>query len=390
MVESFKFSRVPQIIFGPGTIMELPSIMKSYGRSVLIITGAKSFESGGKSKKLLNGLERENLVIHRARVQKEPSPAEVDKITRRYFNKNINLVVAIGGGSVMDTGKAVSAMLISGEGVRDYLEGVGSKVHSGRKIPFIAIPTTSGTGSETTNNAVISEIGEKGFKKSLRHTNFIPDYAIIDPELTLKCNPEITAASGMDAFSQLLESYISDKASIFTDSLAVEGLRCISMYLLKVYRDGNDLEARGGMAYAAMVSGITLSNAGLGVVHGFASTLGGYTEIPHGIICGTLMGTANRRNVEVLCNEGNNNITLNKYATVGKMFIKDTGKSNEYYARAFVDHIEKLITILKLPGLGCFGIKAEQADKIVDSTSLKNNPVSLTREDLLNILLSRI
>ena len=390
MVESFKFSRVPQIIFGPGTIMELPSIIKNFGRSVLIITGAKSFESGGKSKKLLNGLERENLVIHRARVQKEPSPAEVDKITRRYFNKNINLVVAIGGGSVMDTGKAVSAMLISGEGVRDYLEGVGSKVHSGRKIPFIAIPTTSGTGSETTNNAVISEIGEKGFKKSLRHTNFIPDYAIIDPELTLKCNPEITAASGMDAFSQLLESYISDKASIFTDSLAVEGLRCISMYLLKVYRDGNDLEARGGMAYAAMVSGITLSNAGLGVVHGFASTLGGYTEIPHGIICGTLMGTANRRNVEVLCNEGNNNITLNKYATVGKMFIKDTGKSNEYYARAFVDHIEKLITILKLPGLGCFGIKAEQADKIVDSTSLKNNPVSLTREDLLNILLTRI
>jgi alcohol dehydrogenase class IV len=390
MVESFKFSRVPQIIFGPGTIMELPSIIKNFGRSVLIITGAKSFESGGKSKKLLNGLERENLVIHRARVQKEPSPAEVDKITRRYFNKNINLVVAIGGGSVMDTGKAVSAMLISGEGVRDYLEGVGSKVHSGRKIPFIAIPTTSGTGSETTNNAVISEIGEKGFKKSLRHTNFIPDYAIIDPELTLKCNPEITAASGMDAFSQLLESYISDKASIFTDSLAVEGLRCISMYLLKVYRDGNDLEARGGMAYAAMVSGITLSNAGLGVVHGFASTLGGYTEIPHGIICGTLMGTANRRNVEVLCNEGNNNITLNKYAIVGKMFIKDTGKSNEYYARAFVDHIEKLITILKLPGLGCFGIKAEQADKIVDSTSLKNNPVSLTREDLLNILLTRI
>lgn len=390
MVESFKFLRVPQIIFGPGTITELPSIIKNFGRSVLIITGAKSFESGDKGKKLLNGLKRENLVIHRAKVQKEPSPDEVDKITQEYYNKSVNLVVAIGGGSVMDTGKAVSAMLLTGEGVKDYLEGVGSKVHSGRKTPFIAIPTTSGTGSETTNNAVISEIGEKGFKKSLRHNNFIPDYAIIDPELTLKCNPEITAASGMDAFSQLLESYISDKASIFTDSLAVEGLRCISMYLLKVYRDGNDLEARTGMAYAAMISGITLSNAGLGIVHGFASTLGGYTEIPHGIVCGTLMGTANRRNVEVLCEEGNNNTTLNKYATAGKMFIKETGKSNEYYAREFVDHIEQLITRLKLPGLGYFGIRAEQADKIVDSTSLKNNPVPLTRADLLNILLARI
>jgi len=390
MVESFKFSRVPQIIFGPGTIAELPSIIKSFGSSVLIITGAKSFESGDKGKKLLNGLESENLIIHRAMIQKEPSPADVDKITQRYFNKNINVVVAIGGGSVLDTGKAVSAMILLAEGVKDYLEGVGSKVHTGIKLPFIAVPTTSGTGSETTNNAVISEIGEKGFKRSLRHTNFTPDYAIIDPELILKCDAEITAASGMDAFSQLLESYISDKASLFTDSLAVEGLRCISMYLLKAYKDGNDLEARTGMAYAAMVSGITLSNAGLGVVHGFASTLGGYIKIPHGIVCGTLMGIANRRNVEVLCYEGNNNITLDKYATIGKMFIKDTDKSNEYYARALVDHIEELITILKLPRLGYYGIKAEQADKIVDSTSLKNNPVLLARADLLNILLTRI
>jgi alcohol dehydrogenase class IV len=390
MVESFKFSRVPQIIFGPGTITELPSIIKSIGRSVLIITGARSFESGEKGKKLLNELERENIVIHRARVQKEPSPSEVDKITKGYYNKSVSLVVAIGGGSVMDTGKAVSAMLLTGEGVRDYLEGVGSKVHSGRKVPFIAVTTTSGPGSEATNNAVISEIGEKGFKKSLRHNNFIPDYALIDPELTLKCNPEITAASGMDAFSQLLESYISDKASIFTDSLAVEGLRCISMYLLKVYRNGNDLEARAGMAYAAMVSGITLSNAGLGVVHGFASTLGGYIEIPHGIVCGTLMGAANKKNVEIICDKGNNNISLNKYANIGKMFVKNTGKSNEYYAKALVEHIEELITNLKLPALGYFGIKAEQAEKIVDSTSLKNNPVPLTRADLLDILLARI
>jgi alcohol dehydrogenase class IV len=390
MVESFKFLRVPQIIFGPGRIAELPSIIKSFGRSVLIITGAKSFESGGKGRKFLNGLESENLIIHRAKVYKEPSPADVDKITDKYFKSNINVVVAIGGGSVLDTGKAVSAMIISGEGVRDYLEGIGSKAHSGSKLPFIAIPTTSGTGSETTNNAVISEIGEKGFKKSLRHTNFIPDYAIIDPELTLECSPEITAASGMDAFSQLLESYISDKASILTDSLAFEGLRCISMYLLRAYKNGSDIEARTGMAYAAMVSGITLSNAGLGVVHGFASALGGYTEIPHGIVCGTLMGMANRRNVEVLCNEAEGNAALKKYATIGRIFIRDEARSNEYYARAFVDYMEELITVLKLPRLGYYGIKAGQADRIIDSTSLKNNPVLLSKSDLLDIFMSRI
>ncbi len=390
MVESFKFLRIPEIIFGPGSIAELPSIIRSFGRSVLIITGAKSFESDEKGRKLFKKLESENLIVHRARVYKEPSPADVDKITGKYFNRDINVVVAIGGGSVLDTGKAVSAMIISGEGVRDYLEGIGSKVHSGSKLPFIAIPTTSGTGSETTNNAVISEIGEKGFKRSLRHSGFIPDYAIIDPELTLKCSPEITAASGMDAFSQLLESYISDKANMLTDSLAFEGLRCISIYLLRAYKNGNDIEARTGMAYAAMISGITLSNAGLGVVHGFASSLGGYTEIPHGIVCGTLMGIANRKNVEVLCNETGNNIALNKYATIGRLFIRDTARSNEYYARAFVDYMEELIAALKLPGLGYYGIKAGQADKIVDSTSLKNNPVMLTRSDLLDIFVSRI
>lgn len=390
MVESFNFSRVPQIIFGAGKLKKLPLVIKSYGSTALIITGARSFESGVKGKELLSGLKNENLIIHRARIQNEPSPADVDKITRSYHNKNINVVVAIGGGSVMDTGKAVSAMILSGEGVKDYLEGVGTKLHSGIKLPFVAIPTTSGTGSETTNNAVISEIGDKGFKKSLRHNNFIPDYTIIDPELTLSCDPEITAASGMDAFSQLLESYLSDKANIITDSLAVEGLRCVSMYLLKAYKDGHDIEARAGMAYAAMVSGITLSNAGLGIVHGFASVLGAYSEIPHGIVCGTLMGTANRKNVEVLCKEGINNNTLNKYATAGKMFTEYTGKSNEYYARALTDHIEKLIITMKLPRLGYYGIKSEQADRIVDSTSLKNNPVSLSRADLMNIILSRI
>ncbi|UCH15418.1 MAG: iron-containing alcohol dehydrogenase [Bacteroidales bacterium] len=390
MVESFKFSRVPQIIFGPGKLKELPSVIRKYGSSVLIITGARSFESTARGKGLFRELESKQFAIHRARIQNEPSPADIDKITGNYLKKNIDVVVAIGGGSVMDTGKAVSAMILSGEGVKDYLEGVGTKVHSGIKLPFIAVPTTSGTGSETTNNAVISEIGEKGFKKSLRHDNFIPDYAIVDPELTLSCDPEITAASGMDAFSQLLESYLSDKASIFTDSLAVEGLRCISMCLLKAYKDGNYIEARTGMAYAAMVSGITLSNAGLGVVHGFASALGGYTEIPHGIVCGTLMGSANRKNVDVLCKEHKIKNALIKYGIAGKMFIDNKGKSDEYYARAFADHIEELITILKLPRLGDFGIKTEHADKIVDSTSLKNNPVSLSRADLLEIILNRI
>ena len=390
MVSSFEFSGVPQIVFGPGSIVKLPSVIKKYGRSVLIITGASSFDSSVKGKALLTALESENLLIHRARIEKEPSPDNIDEITEKFFNKDINVIAAIGGGSAMDTGKAVSAMILSGEKVKDYLEGIGSKIHTGLKLPFIAIPTTSGTGSEATNNAVISEIGEKGFKRSLRHDNFVPDYAIVDPELILKCNPEITAASGMDAFSQLLESYLSVEASLFTDSLAVEALRCISICLPEVFNNGSDLKARTGMAYAAMISGITLSNAGLGLVHGFASALGGYMDIPHGIVCGTLMGAVNRRNVEMLCDYDNGNIAFRKYVTAGKIFISDNNRSAEYYAKKFVDYIDELIVTMNLPRLGKYGLKAGQIDKITGATRLKNNPVLLDKADLQNILLSRI
>ncbi len=388
MVNPFKFSGIPQIEFGPGSIAELPSVIKKFGRSALIITGASSFAKKGQT--LMAKLESEGLTVYRSGTEGEPSPGNIDAITEKYFNKDINVIVAIGGGSAIDTGKAVSAMILSGEKVKDYLEGVGNKIHKGSKLPFIAVPTTSGTGSEATNNAVISEIGERGFKKSLRHTNFVPDYAIVDPELTLSCNPEITAASGMDAFSQLLESYLSVKASLFTDSLAVEALKCISICLSSVYKDGHDLKARTGMAYAAMISGIALSNAGLGLVHGFASALGGFINIPHGIVCGTLMGAVNRRNVEMLCDGDSSNVAFTKYVSAGKIFVRDNNKSDEYYARTFIDHIDELIAIMKLPRLGKYGLESGQIDKIIDSTSLKDNPVSLDKSDMRNILLSRI
>jgi alcohol dehydrogenase class IV len=390
MVNTFTLSRIPQILFGPGSREELPAIINKFGHTVLIITGASSFKSSDIGKKLLSKLENEKLEFYRVRIIKEPSPSDVDEIVQEYIHKNIKVVVAVGGGSALDTGKAVSAMLPSGENLKDYLEGVGAKVHSGVKLPFIAVPTTSGTGSEATNNAVISEIGERGFKKSLRHNNFVPDYAIVDPQLTISCPPEITAASGMDAFSQLLESYLSDRTSLFTDSLAIEGLRCIKASLLKAYADGKNLEARTDMAYAAMISGITLTNSGLGVVHGFASALGGYYDIPHGIACGTLMGIANRINVEVLIENGDNPVALSKYASVGKIFSDVTGRDDRYYAGVLVDYIEGLIRTLKLPRLGAFGIKTEQIDKLINATSIKNNPALLDKEDLRDIILARI
>jgi alcohol dehydrogenase class IV len=390
MVNPFRFYGVPRIVFGPCSLGELPAVIKTFGSPVLLITGASSFETGEKGQALFKTLEKENITIFRSRIKGEPSPSAVDEITEKYYGKNIRVVVAIGGGSAMDAGKAVAAMLIAGGKVRDYLEGVGNRKPSGLKVPFIAVPTTSGTGSEGTNNAVLSETGKHGFKKSLRHARYVPDYAIVDPELALSCSSEITAASGMDAFSQLLESYLSVRASVFTDSLAADALRCVSMCLLEAYEDGNSIRARAGMSYAAMVSGITLSNAGLGLVHGFASVMGGFFEIPHGIVCGTLMGAVNRRNFERLCADDKSNTAFAKYVNAGKIFINDTNKSDEYYAWKFIDRIDELTEAMKLPRLGKLGIAVRDIDKIVDSTSLKDNPVALDREDMRKILLSRI
>ena len=200
----------------------------------------------------------------------------------------------------MDAGKAIAAMLPLHEPVKNYLEGVGTRSHPGVKLPFIAVPTTAGTGSEAAKNAVLSETGEKGYKRSLRHNNFVPNVAVIDPILTLSCPPATTAASGMDAFTQLLESYLSTAGNPITDALAYEGLRQVSGNLLHAFRSGDDLNARIGMALAAFLSGLTLTNAGLGLVHGFAASIGGYFPIAHGVICSSMMPAVNRVTVRRL------------------------------------------------------------------------------------------
>src|SRR5689334_12763684 len=198
---SFQFSVTPQLHFGAGKISMLPSLAKHYGKRVLLVTGAKSFMQSAHGADAVRSLEALGGTVVHAVIAHEPSPVLIDTIVMEQ-QAPADVVIAIGGGSVLDAGKAISAMLPLREPVKNYLEGVGTKSHSGVKVPFIAVPTTAGTGSEATKNAVLSEIGESGFKKSLRHDNFVPDVALIDPELTYSCSPETTAASGMDAFTQ--------------------------------------------------------------------------------------------------------------------------------------------------------------------------------------------
>jgi alcohol dehydrogenase class IV len=389
MVEQFRFSRLPQIWFGQGRIAMLPELIKKYGDSLLLITGERSFSKSRHEKELSESLQRMGVRSRIITVSGEPSPSMVDEAAMRFRDEIPDVVAAIGGGSIMDAGKAISAMLMVNGSVKIYLEGVGTAEHPGTKVPFIAIPTTSGTGSEATKNAVISEVGISGFKRSLRHENFVPDIALVDPDLTISCPPDLTAASGMDCFTQLVESFLSDKASEYTDALALKGIKAVTSSLEKAYRDGSDTGARSSMAFASLTSGICLANAGLGVVHGFASSIGGRFNIPHGIICGTLMAVSNEITVRKLDHGEGESSTLHKYARLGEMISGKSGKTESYYTSQFIDHLHHLTYELKLPGLKEAGMTEESFDEICSATENKNNPVKLSKDEMVEILTRR-
>ena len=390
MVKPFQFSRLPKIYFKRGIIAELPSFICSYGKKIILVTGKSSFTNSAYSGRLFNDFKKKDIEYSVLSVPGEPSPEIIDNAIKEFKNKSSNLVVGIGGGSVIDAGKAISAMMNRTESVVEFLEGVGTREHPGTKLPYIAVPTTSGTGSETTKNAVISRVGRNGFKRSLRHENFVPDIALVDPELTLGCSKDITAASGMDCFTQLTEAYLSDKSCEYTDALAIEGLKAIKASLIRSYSEGEDIDARTGMSFAALTSGICLANAGLGVVHGFASSIGGLFDIPHGLICGTLMAKSNEINIRELRKKAVNSAALKKYADLGRLFLESAGHSDEYYIDSFIAILYKLKSDLQLTGLRKSGLSEKEVRIISRETEIKNNPVKLAEEDLAEILLSSL
>jgi alcohol dehydrogenase class IV len=390
MVKPFQFSRLPRIIFRNGIINDLASIAHQYGNKIILVIGKDSFLNSNHAEHLFHNLRKCGIAWDILSVPGEPSPEIIDKAVQRFSSNVINLVVGIGGGSVLDSGKAVSAMMYRSESVVEFLEGVGNKEHPGTKLPYIAIPTTSGTGSEATKNAVISQIGKGGFKRSLRHDNFVPDIALIDAELTLNCPAEITAASGMDCFTQLTEAYLSDKSNEYIDALTIEGLKAIRTSLVRSYKDGNDINSRSDMSFAALTSGICLANAGLGIVHGFASSIGGMYNMPHGLICGTLMAASNEVNIRELRNQRTNENALRKYAFLGELFVNKSGQTDEYYQDSFIGYLQNLTQELQLPDLRKAGFEEKDIEIVCSLTELKNNPVKLADENLAEILYKRL
>ncbi|MFH1998537.1 MAG: iron-containing alcohol dehydrogenase [Planctomycetota bacterium] len=389
----FTFARSPAILFGAGALARIDSIVSALAGNILLVTGAHSFRSSRHWNAVLSALERSGVRVQPISVEGEPSPDWVDEVTSRYRSKGIEGVVAIGGGSAMDAGKAVSAMLPCGGTVMDYLEGVGTGIsHGGEKVPFVAVPTTAGTGSEATKNAVLSRVGAQGFKKSLRHEKFVPDAALIDPELLVSCPPRLTAVCGMDAFSQLLESYLSSGASPMTDALAWSGLESLCSSLLSACREGaNDLEVRARTAYAALISGITLANAGLGTIHGLASHLGAAYPIPHGVACGTLMGALNAATMEKLHDQnGWEHPALKKYAKVGALMDGREPLPTEDGCRLFIEKTEEWIERLDIPRLGAYGIHPSDIACMAKQAGNKKNPIALEPHEIAAALEKRI
>ena len=393
MNTTFSLKPLPAITFGVGCLEKLNSIIPRIGSNLLLITGQGFRTRYTRWSVLETKLRDSGIRLHFIVVSGEPSPEVVDRIVESFFPYELDGVVAIGGGSVLDAGKAVAAMLPEGERIEQFLEGVGSRQPDGKTLPFVAVPTTAGTGSEASANAVITSPGPDGYKKSLRHQNYVPDYALIDPDLMRSCPPELTGACSMDAFSQLVEGFLSSQASPLTDAIAWSGIEAVERSLVGAYQRGSDLQARTDMAYAALCSGIVLANAGLGIIHGLAPGLGSIFSISHGVVCGTLMGAGNDITLEKLRNLVDSNpqyqVYIDKYDRLGALFCGQNGELRNA-GRCFIDRLHLMTDLLQLPRLADFGASSENLDRVVETASNKNNPVQLIPEEIRKILEYRL
>jgi alcohol dehydrogenase class IV len=394
-VPAFTITGLPKIIFGNGTIAQLPQLAAGFGRKALILTGARSFTQTQQWPQLQKGLRTQGLSLEHAVVSGEPSPDMADQLAAQFRNAGVDVVIGIGGGSVLDAAKAVAGLLRIPNSVMDFLEGVGPEMpYQGPEVPFIAVPTTAGTGSEATKNAVLSKQGRDGYKKSFRHDRLVAKYAVVDPDLLTGCPQDLIAANGMDAFTQLLESYVSIRANPFTDALAMSGIRAVRDSLGAWYRNEGDLaQHRANMAYGALLSGITLAQAGLGSVHGLAAPLGAFFPIPHGVACGTLVAECTHANIRILQAAEPDSDVLWRYAHVGKVLANNMKLSEQSGLDTLVEVLQTWTREFRLPSLGHYGMTAANIPRVVANcrgNSMKTNPVVLSDQQVSEILEARL
>ncbi len=378
----FEFSTATRIIFGPGTILEAAALCGQMGKRACVVIG----RTRSRAEPFLERLSKQSIDYVTFNVTDEPTTmlARVGIETAREAASDF--VVSIGGGSVLDTGKVIAAMLTNAGKLEDYLEVVGAgKPLLHASVPHIAIPTTAGTGAEVTRNAVLG-VPEHRVKVSMRSLLMLPRLAVVDPELTHSLPPALTATTGLDTLTQLVETYVSDKANPLTDGICREGLRRVGCSLRRAFENGDDADARQDMAMASLFSGMGLANAKLGAVHGFASPLGGMLGAPHGALCARLLPFVMETNVQALRRRAARSPALARYDEVAKLL---TGKPTAGAADG-VRWVQELCSDLKIPSLAQFGLREHDFSTIVAKTrksnSVKGNPVALTDDELVEIV----
>ncbi len=394
MIFPFSIARLPRIEFGAGSSKRIPDIASQFGKHLLIVTGAQSYLSTSNWDHLSHSLSQRGFTWQVVHVPGEPSPTLVDATVAALRGIPFDCVVGIGGGSALDAAKAIAGLLRPGISVMDHLEGVGPELpYLGPATPFIAVPTTAGTGSEATKNAVLSVQGPHGYKKSFRDDKLVAEYAVVDPDLLATCPPHVLAANGMDAFTQLLESYASSRANPITDALALAGMAAVRDSLLPWYEGTGDAAShRSNMGYAALLSGITLAQVGLGSVHGLAAPLGAFFPIPHGVACGTLVSEATRVNLATMKERIPGHIALARYANVGRLMTGLSLPDDEAHAGLLL-MLEDWTSRLELPRLGAFGVQTADVNRIVANSrgsSMKTNPITLTDEEIAALVTARL
>jgi alcohol dehydrogenase class IV len=387
---TFDFLNTPQIIFGSGRFIELGKIIQSFGNKVLLIASKSALSHSIIEKELVILSDQYNYSIETIYIKGEPDTEQIDKSVDLGLKQKTEIVVGLGGGSVVDAGKAVAGLITNGGQSKDYMEVVGKgKKITKEALPYIAIPTTAGTGSEVTKNAVILSKEDK-LKASIRSPYLVPRIALIDPELMTTVPKEITASTGLDALTQLIESFTSNKAQPMTDALARIGIKKAAESLVLVYENGNDVTAREDMAFAALLSGICLANAGLGAVHGFAGPIGGMFGIPHGIICGALLKPVIEENIRIMLGQVPFHKSLAKYAEINQLFggIQPEGMKEAVYQ--LIEKLKQLSKKLVVTKLSQYGLEEGKFDLIIKnakkSSSMRYNPVQLSDELLFSIL----
>lgn len=381
---NFEFAAPQRIIFGPGTFKQAGLLARELGRRALVITGSHP----DRAEPLLRILEAQGIAATVFPIPGEPTTDLVRSGTVKALARKVELVIGFGGGSPLDSAKAIAALAANGGDPLDYMEVVGKgQPLTAPSLPMLAIPTTAGTGSEVTRNAVLAS-PEHGVKASLRSLTMIPRIAIVDPELTRDLPPAVTTSTGLDALTQLIEPFTCNRTNPMVDALCREGISRVARSLRRAWTDGHDVVAREDMALASLFGGFALANAGLGAVHGFSGVVGGMFKAPHGAVCAALLPHVMAMNRIALSQRQPQSPVLARYDEVARLLTGNAlAKAGEG-----VEWVRELIASLGVPSLGAHGVSQSHVLAIVEKTAIasgtKANPIVLTRDEL-SVILSR-